>query len=105
DDHQPYRLSGSSSPASSDSEATNDIGSLLSTTLHGFFSSLSNGHQLFRDPYDSDVECCMLGQSPSSEYASTLDFYMTSTADKNCHQADSPVFFQGFPMMNMAKCD
>lgn len=104
-DHPSYPISGTSSPASSDSQATDDIGSPPSVILHGFFSELSNGHQLFRDPYDSDEECCMLGQSPSSDYASTLDFYMTSSSDRNCHQADSPVFFQGFPMLNMAKCD
>ncbi|KAF9303257.1 hypothetical protein BGZ74_004092 [Mortierella antarctica] len=104
-DHQPNHLSGTSSPAPSDSEATKDIDSPPSVILHGFLSELSNGHQLYRDPYDSDEECCMLGQSPRSDYASTLDFYMTSSADRSRHQADNPVFFQGFPMMNMAKCD
>lgn len=102
-DHQRYKLSAVSSPASSHSQLTEDIGSPPSVILHGFFSELSNGHQLYQDPYDSEEECNMLGQSPSSDYASTLDFYMTS--DRNCHQADSPVFFQGFPMLNMAKVD
>ncbi|KFH72318.1 hypothetical protein MVEG_02609 [Podila verticillata NRRL 6337] len=102
-DHQCYKLSAVSSPASSDSQLTEDIGSPPSVILHSFFSELSNGHQLYQDPYDSEEECNMLGQSPSSDYANTLDFYMTS--DKNCHQADSPVFFQGFPMLNMAKVD
>lgn len=101
--HQRHKLSAVSSPASSDSQLTEDIGSPPSVILHGFFSELSNGHQLYQDPYDSEEECNMLSQSPSSDYASTLDFYMTS--DRNCHQADSPVFFQGFPMLNMAKVD
>ncbi|KAG0077213.1 hypothetical protein BGZ92_002021 [Podila epicladia] len=102
-DHQPNSLSDALSPAYS--EATDDISSPPSVILHGFFTALSNGHQLFRDPYDSDEECCMLGQSPRSDCASTLDFYMTSSTDRSRHQTDSPVFFQGFPMMSMAKCD
>ncbi|KAF9399751.1 hypothetical protein BGZ94_005649, partial [Podila epigama] len=76
-----------------------------SIILHGFFSELSNGHQLYADPYDSEDEGCMLGQSPSSDYTSTMDFMITTISDNNFHQADSPVYFNGFPLMNRANVD
>ncbi|KAG0322578.1 hypothetical protein BGZ99_003234 [Dissophora globulifera] len=97
--------------------------------LQGFLERHSNGHIMYRKPIHSSTNCpdcrllpptfhlddtdddhdtsdqrfLLLAQSPNPSEFELSDFVSTeSQKAARLHQADSPVFFNGFPLLQMA---
>ncbi|KAI8599466.1 hypothetical protein EDD21DRAFT_416769 [Dissophora ornata] len=97
--------------------------------LQGFLAQHSNGHTMHRRPANSSVDCSdccqssesnnidegemdlddrffLLAQSPDPNEFEYGEFFMTeSQKNARLHQADSPVFFNGFPLLRMTPMD
>ncbi|KAG0047493.1 hypothetical protein BGZ89_004919 [Linnemannia elongata] len=111
-------LSGSSCSGSGSEEDGEEEG--YSSSSNGSSSSPTSFSDADSDSEDEDKEeedideedeefqnrMLLLSQSPNLSSVDFRDFFMTERqATANTRQADSPVFFQGFPLLNMTRIE
>ncbi|KAG0293235.1 hypothetical protein BGZ96_003115 [Linnemannia gamsii] len=105
----------SSDSGSEEDEETEDSSSNESSSSSTSFSD-TDSDQEDREVQEEDIEdeddeefqnrMLLLSQSPNLSSVDFREFFMTERqATANTRQADSPVFFQGFPMLNMTRIE